>query len=99
MAEGLTDDEKYQQGWHDALEKQGEKPQDEDEIIPDKNEVRDIEQNLAGKDEKIRKGLIENFKWFCGDFPETAKWGKDDGMLVKDIITWLEKQSKEGGKE
>ncbi len=23
MAEGLTDDEKYQQGWHDALEKQG----------------------------------------------------------------------------
>ena len=25
MAEGLTDDEKYQQGWHDALEKQGEK--------------------------------------------------------------------------
>ena len=29
MAEGLTDDEKYQQGWHDALEKQGEqKPAD-----------------------------------------------------------------------
>lgn len=25
MAEGLTDDEKYQQGWHDALEKQGKK--------------------------------------------------------------------------
>ena len=24
MAEGLTDDVKYQQGWHDALEKQGE---------------------------------------------------------------------------
>ena len=24
MAEGLTDDEKYQQGWHDALEKQDE---------------------------------------------------------------------------
>ena len=24
MAEGLTDDEKYQQGWHDALEKRGE---------------------------------------------------------------------------
>ena len=24
MAEGLTDDEKYQQGWHDALEKQSE---------------------------------------------------------------------------
>ena len=25
MAEGLTNDEKYQQGWHDALEKQDEK--------------------------------------------------------------------------
>ena len=29
MAEGLTDDEKYQQGWHDALEKQGKKGGDE----------------------------------------------------------------------
>lgn len=46
------------------------------------------------EDERIRKGLIENFKWFCGDFPETTKWGKDDDMLVKDIITWLEKQGK-----
>ena len=26
MAEGLSDDEKYQQGWHDALEQQGEQP-------------------------------------------------------------------------
>ena len=31
MTEGLTDDEKYQQGWHDALEKQGEqKPMTEE---------------------------------------------------------------------
>lgn len=45
------------------------------------------------EDEKIRKGLIENFKWFCGDYPETSKWGKDDDLLVKDIIAWLEKQS------
>jgi len=45
-------------------------------------------------DERIRKGLIENFKWFCGDFYETTKWGKDDDMLVRDIITWLEKQGK-----
>ncbi len=45
-------------------------------------------------DERIRKELIENFKWFCGDFPETTKWGKDDNLLVKDIIAWLEKQGK-----
>lgn len=44
------------------------------------------------EDEKIRKELIENFKWFCGDYPETTKWGKDDNLLVKDIIAWLEKQ-------
>ena len=45
------------------------------------------------EDERIRKELIENFKWFCGDYPETTKWGKDDNLLVKDIIAWLEKQS------
>jgi len=36
MTEGLTDDEKYQQGWHDALEKQGEQKatwSEEDEKI------------------------------------------------------------------
>lgn len=44
------------------------------------------------EDERIRKALIENFKWYCGDFLETTKWGKDDNLLVKDIITWLEKQ-------
>ena len=35
MAEGLTDDEKYQQGWHDALEKQGE--QKEQTLLNDNN--------------------------------------------------------------
>lgn len=44
------------------------------------------------EDEMIRKKLIKNFKWFCGDFPETSKWGIDDGLLVKDVIAWLEKQ-------
>ncbi len=47
---------------------------------------------VGEKDEKIRKALIENFKFFCGDFPETTKWGKDDDLLVTDIISWLEKQ-------
>ena len=46
-------------------------------------------------DERIRKALIENFKWFCGDYPETTKWGKDDNLLVKDIIVWLEKQGEQ----
>lgn len=47
------------------------------------------------EDERIRKELIKNFRWFCGDFPETTKWGKDDALFVKDIIAWLKKQGKE----
>lgn len=57
------------------------------------NWVQDNVPELAeSEDERIRKRLIENFKWFCGDFPETTKLGKDDDMLVKDIVAWLEKQ-------
>ena len=44
------------------------------------------------EDERIRKTLIENFKFFGGDYLETSKWGKDDDLLVTDIIAWLEKQ-------
>ena len=62
-----------------------------------KNTLESIFPELAeSKDEKIREKLIENFKWFCGDYPNTTKWGKDDDMLVKDILAWLEKQ---GGKK
>lgn len=50
---------------------------------------------VESEGERIRKTLIENFKWFCGDFPETSKWGKDDDLLVKDILTWLEKQGEQ----
>ena len=56
-------------------------------------EIENIFPELAkSEDERIRKTLIENFKWFCDDFPETSKWGKDDDLLVKDILAWLEKQ-------
>ena len=34
MAEGLSDDEKYQQGWHDAIEKQEEKVDNANNIVP-----------------------------------------------------------------
>ncbi|MEE3309633.1 hypothetical protein, partial [Sharpea azabuensis] len=57
MAEGLTDDEKYQQGWHDALEKQGEQnpawsEEDEDmfnDVIIDLKIFRDKDPGEAGK--------------------------------------------------
>ena len=47
---------------------------------------------LSEVDENIRKSLIENFKFFGGDYLETSKWGKNDDLLVTDIIAWLEKQ-------
>ena len=47
------------------------------------------------KDERIRKALIENFKFFGGDHLETSKWGRDDDLLVTDILAYLEKQSEE----
>lgn len=62
-----------------------------------KSVLEDILPELAeSEDERIREKLIENFKWFCGDFPETTKWGKDDDLLVKDILAWLEKQESVG---
>lgn len=53
--------------------------QDKDFFINlDKNEVRDIEQNLDGNDEKIRKSLIDMLK-------------NDEKCYIKEIA-WLEKQ-------
>jgi len=49
-------------------------------------------------DEEIRQALIENFKFYCGDHLKTSKWGKDDDLLVTDIIAWLEKQRGESWK-
>lgn len=54
--------------------------------------VPELRQN---EDEKIRKALIENFKCFGGDYLETSKWGKDDDLLVTDILAWLEKQGEQ----
>ena len=62
-------------------------------LIDVKEELANIFPELKeSEDERIRKALIENFKFFGGDRLETSKWGKDDGLLVTDIIAWLEKQ-------
>ena len=50
---------------------------------------------VESEGEKMRKELIENFKWYSVNSPETIKWGRDDNLLVKDIIAWLEKQSEQ----
>ena len=82
--------ENYGKKYKEALRKATKIHRDDNEEIKHYMEVL-FPELAESKDEKIREKLIENFKWFCGDYLNTTKWGKDD-MLVKDIIIWLEKQ-------
>lgn len=79
-----------------ALEEQGLEYK-EGEIVKSQRRVSaEAKENgySESEDERIRKTLIENFKFFGGDFLETSKWGKDDDLLVTDIIAWLERQGR-----
>lgn len=82
----------YKNKYKDALER-ARKLYEQGTITESLNYV--FPELKESEDERIRKTLIENFKWFCGDYPETTKWGKDGDLLVKDIITWLEKQGEQ----
>lgn len=68
--------------WIDWLERQGKK-ESEDEIIPDKNDVRD-------EDEKIKKVLIDYFN----RYKEQEECGINTffGIPTDNILAWLEKQ-------
>lgn len=83
--------ENYEKKYKEALRKATKIHRDDNEEIKHYMEVL-FPELAESKDERIREKLIENFKWFCGDYPNTTKWGKDDDMLVKDILIWLEKQ-------
>ena len=90
MTEGLTDDEKYQQGWHDALEKQGEqKPAD---MVEPKFKVgdwvvkKDGEKFFGGsKVAQITKIDKEQYWFDCGT------WLEDE-----DIRLWTIEDAKDG---
>lgn len=82
----------YERKYKEALERAREQYNKRTPLY----DIESIFPELAeNEDERIRKELIENFKWFCGDYPETTKWGKDYDLLVKDIIAWLEKQDEQ----
>ena len=83
MAEGLTNDEKYQQGWHDALEKLGEQEKDilEDAIL-DGNEDGLIAETIRYKNEKQSKQKLDKVepKFKVGDWIINPRTG-----LIKHI--------------
>ena len=74
--EGLSDEEKYQQGWHDALEKQGEqKPYDQ------RKECKDCQFNYASE-----------CKGYCAlkrDEQKPADWSEEDETRLTNIIIML----------
>ena len=100
IAEGLTDDEKYQQGWHDALEKQGE--HDETSIAIKNPEAYRIgfadgeahakeEMNtLSDEDKMMLNELIIGFYGYRDQYPNFWKLRTDD------IIEWLKRQKRDG---
>ena len=67
--EGLSDDEKYQQGWHDALEKQGEQNQiwkpSAAQLIVIKDLIED--KNTSKVHKTILQGMLDEFKQFTNN--------------------------------
>ena len=92
--EGLTDEEKYQQGWHDALEKQDSyyTKRDVDDaylkgIIDTKNEIE--KQYKANY--QIRKDIATFIFNYKGDIKDRAKWMDYLGIEV----SFAEKQGEQ----
>ena len=94
MAEGLTDDEKYQQGWHDALEKQGEtftkKDVDDAYLKGVTNTKNEIEKQYEAN-YQIRKDIATFIFNHRGDIKDRAKWM--DYLGVK--ISFVENQDEQ----
>ena len=86
MTEGLTDNEKYQQGWHDALEKQGEwKP---DDNVEPTFKVGDW---ITNGDCKCQIAFIDNRYWYS----ETCVLG-DITSIDKTFHLWTIQDDKDG---
>ena len=109
MAEGLTNDEKYQQGWHDALEKQVPEPNwchHKVDLSNCSEEYRKAYydgwnncnmQHSQCKSElnDVIKCLINGMRFYYEDNKD-ATWGTDKwSMPVKHIIDVLEKQGEQ----
>ena len=92
MREGLSDEEKYQQGWHDAIEKKV--PVDKDKVV--KGVRRGVATSLINYIDANSKGMcLSNME--CEDIDDAivdGKWYKVYAYMKKK----LEKQKK-GGEE
>lgn len=89
MSEGLTDDEKYQQGWHDALEKQGEqKPtewSEEDEKMFNNICIDIVEYIPKSFEENSKK--VNWLKSLKGRVQPQNKWiNVDEEVYVKEPV-------------
>lgn len=89
--EGLSDDEKYQQGWHDAIENQGEqKPawNEEDERIYQSIMDDTVQENQL--DDRQTEWL-SNIKYRYVPQPK-QEWSEDDERILKTIIIGIENE-------
>lgn len=94
MAEGLTDDEKYQQGWHDALEKQGKQK------YADKTEPKfKVGDWIITKDKNVHKDYsvckiveIENNRYHL----ENGDYLDIDTLEQYDYRLWTIQDAKDG---
>lgn len=79
--EGLSDDEKYQQGWHDALEKQGEQKQSWKPSIAQKIVIKELieDKNTSNVHKTILRGMLDEFKQFTNNCKrETDNYETED---------------------
>ena len=96
MTEGLTDEEKYQQGWHDALEKQGEQKltnsycqehckgfQETGKCFADGDcKAKTIAETVHAGTENILNELASRIE-------------KAEIVNVRQVLEWIEEQTKE----
>jgi len=78
MIEGLSDDEKYQQGWHDALEKQAEQKQEDEDMSnqgidwgDDVEEIDELTDQIVewdDEDDAMLNQIIEDVEKLAGPY-------------------------------
>lgn len=79
--EGLSDDEKYQQGWHDALEKQSKQKQTWKPSIAQKIVIKELieDKNTSNVHRVILRGMLDEFKQFTNNCKrETDNYETED---------------------
>ena len=79
MAEGLSDDEKYQQGWHDAIEKKEEKVDNANKSVLD---FKASDYYVSKVDGKIHN--VHNFNELK-KIEQSSAWSEEDEKMMLSI--------------